>query len=96
MLRETRRTGYDADSTLNNDITEFYFLYRFLKFEKLKRKILQFILKGINDGLHKVYSSKSTAPEIVMNNQREEEIKDAEKQFFDGDIKFNDFLKVFR
>lgn len=95
VLKLTRCLGWPARSLSSDKLSEFYTLYRYLKFAKAQAILREYIIRRLNEVLIKVGKSVGFDAKIVLNNcTTSEELEKSMNKLVDGKLPFSEILKL--
>lgn len=97
VAKITSILGWPARLKFSNRSLEFYQLYRYLKFEKSKAILREYILKKINECLLAIGKKIGFKTEVIMTGiPFSKDYDNYIKQLLEGSLQFNDVIRITR
>lgn len=96
LAKETKKIGWFMRSWVvpNKRTTEFYSIYRFLKFNKFKALLRETIIDSLNDALIRIGKKMQFSAKITLTGiTSSEEIETIISSFLNGEIEFSEVYK---
>jgi hypothetical protein len=97
LAQVTKDFGWNARNLFQNEATEFYLIYRYLKFEKFKIELRNKILDTLNAGLELVGKQLGFNTKILVNGLPTlDDVQSAHNHLIKGDTPFEKILEPFQ
>jgi hypothetical protein len=97
LAKVTKDFGWDARNSFEKEASEFYLIYRYLKFEKFKIELRSNILDTLNDGLELVGKQLGFNAKILVNGLPTlDDVQSAHDHLIKGDLPFGEILETFQ
>jgi len=96
LAKVTKDFGWDARNSFEKEASEFYLIYRYLRFEKFKIELRNSILDTFNAGLELVGKQLGFNIKILVNGLPTlDDVQSAHDHLIKGDIPFGEILEPF-
>lgn len=97
LAKITRHLGWTARGTFSERSFEFYQIYRYLKFERTKAILREYVLDNLNKSLKIIGNKMGFKARIKLEGIPSHEDYDSyTKQLIDGSLQFSDVVKLMR
>lgn len=97
LAKVTKDFGWDGRRSFEKEASEFYSIYRYLKFEKFKIELRNHILDTLNTGLELVGKQLGFNAKILVNGLPTlDDVQSAHDHLIKGDIPFEKVLEPFQ
>ncbi|MBN1189483.1 MAG: hypothetical protein JXA46_07015 [Dehalococcoidales bacterium] len=97
LARITKDFGWNARNSFEKEASEYYLIYRYLKFEKSKIELRNCILDTLNSGLELVGKQLNFNTKILVNGLPTlEDVRDSFDHLIKGDVAFREILEPFQ
>jgi len=97
LAKITKHLGWTARGTFSERSFEFYQIYRYLKFERTKAILREYVLDNLNKSLKIIGNKMGFKARIKLEGIRSHEDYDSyTKQLIDGSLQFSDAVKLMR
>lgn len=97
LAKITKDFGWDARNSFEKEASEYYLIYRYLKFEKFRIELRNSILDTLNAGLELVGKQLGFKTKILVNGLPTlDDIETANNHQTKGDIPFGEILESFQ
>jgi hypothetical protein len=96
LAKVTKDLGWDARNSFEKEASEYYLIYRYLKFEKFRIELRDSILDTLNAGLELVGKQLGFNTKILVNGLPTlDDVQTAYDHLTKGDIPFGEILEPF-
>jgi len=97
LAKITKDFGWDARNSFEKEASEYYLIYRYLKFEKFRMELRNIILDTLNAGLELVGKQLGFNTKILVNGLPTlDDVQTAYNHLLQGDIPFGEILEPFQ
>ena len=97
LARITRDLGWDARGSLEKEVSEYYLVYRHIKFERFKIELRDSILDTLNAGLDLAGRQLGFSTKITLKGLPTfDDVQTAHNHLAKGDVPFGEILQPFR
>ncbi len=96
LAQATQECGWNGRNSFSEVITEYYFLYRFLKFEQFKLQLRTSILAQLNEVLRIAGARIGFTGQIVLHGlPNSAQIEQSMRELESGEVSFADVMKPY-
>ena len=96
LAKITKDFGWDARNSFEKEASEYYLIYRYLKFKKFRMELRNIILDTLNAGLELVGKQLGFNTKILVNGLPTlDDVQTAYNHLLQGDIPFGEILEPF-
>ena len=97
LAKITRHLGWTARDTFSKRSFEFYQIYRYLKFERTKAILREYVLGSLNESLKTIGNKMKFKARIKIEGiPSHEDYDNYMKQLLDGSLQFSEAVKLMR
>jgi hypothetical protein len=97
LAKITKDFGWNARNSFEKEASEYYLIYRYLKFEKFRIELRNSILDTLNAGLELVGKQLGFNTKILVNSLPTlDDVQTAFNHLTKGDIPFGEILEPFQ
>jgi hypothetical protein len=97
LAKITKDFGWNARNSFEKEASEYYLIYRYLKFEKFRIELRNMILDTLNAGLELAGKQLSFNNKILVNGLPTlDDVQSAYDHLAKGDIPFAEVLEPFQ
>ena len=96
IAQATRDSGWNARNSFSGEMTEFYIVQRFLRFERLKLELRESLISQLNEMLRTVGNRLGFSAKIILSGLPDAaQVEQSMQQLESGAASFADVMKPY-